>query len=302
MNYKGRFNFVKHSRLYFTSSIIATLLGVLVLAIFGLNYGIDFSSGTTLDIQTNTAMVREEIKPIFDEINPDNVITMAGENSDRVSVRFKSILTEDERRSIMSAFEEKYGKDQLSVEENTVDADMAREFALRALGVLGLASLGIVIYVSIRFEWRFAVSAVIALLHNAFFVVTVFSIFRLEISLTFIAAILTIIGYSINDTIVIFDRIRENMKTAKLKNRSDVEELVNRSIWQSLTRSINTVLTVLVVVLGLYIFGSEAIRLFSLALFIGLTVGAYSSIFIASQLWVVFKNKTLNPARKTAAS
>src|SRR5690606_24785490 len=105
-------------------------------------------------------------------------------------------------RSIMSAFGEKYGEDQLSVEENTVDADMAREFALRALGVLGLASLGIVIYVSIRFEWRFAVSAVIALLHNAFFVVTVFSIFRLEISLTFIAAILTIIGYSINDTIV----------------------------------------------------------------------------------------------------
>src|SRR5690606_8354441 len=141
----------------------------------------------------------------------------------------------------------------ISVEENTVDAGMAREFALRAIVVVGIASIGIIIYVSIRFEWRFALAGIIALLHDAFIVVSLFSIFRLEVNLTFIAAMLTIIGYSINDTIVIFDRIRENLRFAKLKNFDDLSRLVNESIWQTMTRSINTGLTVLAAAIVLYV-------------------------------------------------
>jgi SecD/SecF fusion protein len=147
--------------------------------------------------------------------------------------------------------------------------------------------------VSIRFEWRFAVAAIIALLHDAFIVVSIFSIFRLEVNLPFVAAVLTIIGYSINDTIVIFDRVRENLRFAKIKSFDDLAELVNRSTWQTMTRSINTVITVLIAALCLFIFGSPAIRLFSLAMIVGLISGAYSSIFIASPIWMLLKNRSL---------
>jgi SecD/SecF fusion protein len=182
-----------------------------------------------------------------------------------------------------------------------VDPTIARELLTKAIYAVALASIGIIIYVSIRFEWRFALAGIIALLHDAFIVVSVFSIFRLEVNLPFIIAVLTIIGYSINDTIVIFDRIRENLRFAKLKNLDDLAELVNQSIWQTMTRSINTVVTVLIAAVCLFIFGSESIRLFSLAMIVGLISGMYSSIFIASQVWLVLKNKSLNKPKKVAA-
>jgi len=163
-----------------------------------------------------------------------------------------------------------------------------------------IASIGVCLYICIRFEWRFAISAIVALLHDAFIVISLFSIFRLEVNLPFVAAVLTIIGYSINDTIVIFDRIRENMRFAKIKSHEDLADLVNRSIWQTMTRSINTVVTVLIAAVCLMILGSEAIRLFSLAIVFGLISGAYSSIFIASPLWLMLKKPTFGKARKVS--
>jgi SecD/SecF fusion protein len=149
--------------------------------------------------------------------------------------------------------------------------------------------------VSIRFEWRFALAGIVALLHDAFFVITIFLIFRLEVNLPFIIAVLTIIGYSINDTIVIFDRIRENLRFAKLKSPADLAQLINSSVTQTLARSINTVATVMIVALGLFVLGSPSIRLFSLAMLIGLCAGAYSSIFIASALWYEMRKKVIKP-------
>src|SRR5690606_27355591 len=130
-----------------------------------------------------------------------------------------------------------------------------------------------------------------ALLHDAFIVISMFSILRLEVDLTFIVAVLTIIGYSINDTIVIFDRIRENLRFAKIKNIGDLTKLVNDSVAQTMTRSINTVVTVLFAAVCVFIFGGESIRMFSLAMVIGLVAGAYSTIFIASPLWLLLKSK-----------
>ncbi|MNJ56564.1 preprotein translocase subunit SecF [compost metagenome] len=181
-----------------------------------------------------------------------------------------------------------------SFEVNTVDTEMAKELASNAIKAVLISCIGIIVYVSIRFEWRFALAAVVALLHDAFIVVAIFSLFRWEVDLTFIIAILTIIGYSINDTIVIFDRIRENMRFAKIKSRQDLVEVVNHSISQTIMRSLYTALTIFIAALLLFILGGESIRMFSLAMVIGILFGAYSTIFIASPLWFLFKSKQKN--------
>lgn len=140
-------------------------------------------------------------------------------------------------------------------------------------------------------------AAIVALLHDAFFIIAFFSLTRLEVDLTFIAAILTIVGYSINDTIVTFDRIRENMKKFKSKTFEDLKFIVNLSLRETLTRSLNTIITVIIAVAALLIFGSDSILNFSIALLVGLIAGTYSSIFIASQLWLVWKGKQLERKR-----
>jgi preprotein translocase subunit SecF len=172
---------------------------------------------------------------------------------------------------------------------------------MNAIKAVLIASVFIIIYVAIRFEYRFAVSAVLALLYDVLFVVGAFSLFQIEVDLVFIAAVLTIVGYSINDTIVIFDRIRENMKQENPAKWDDLAAVVNNSIMQTLVRSINTVLTVAFAALLLWLLGGESIRNFSLALLLGLISGAYSSIFVASPLWVTWKWKSMqkkHPSKK----
>ncbi|MCG7410341.1 protein translocase subunit SecF [Paenibacillus sp. ACRRX] len=298
MRFKGTFNFVHSSKYFFIFSIAITIIGVAVLGIFGLNYGVDFSSGTNVDITIKKQVEKAEVDKLLDkyEMSKAPHVTMG---SERINIRFNEVLTDKMEKQLKDDF----GKlsPGSSFEVNTVDVEIAKELQRNAIWAVLLSSIGIIIYVSIRFEWRFAISAVIALLHDAFMVISVFSIFRLEVNLPFIIAILTIIGYSINDTIVIFDRIRENLRFAKVRNWNDLAHLVNDSVYQTLTRSINTVLTVLVAAVCLFVFGSESIRMFSLAIIIGLAFGAYSSIFIASPLWAVLKNKekkTSNTAKK----
>ena len=298
-----RFNidFAGKRKIFFTISIAITVLGIASLLIYGLNLGVDFRSGTTLDITTGRSVTMDEIEALFAEAGTNPNITLAGNNQDRVNARFDRVLTEAERNGIIAAFQAKYGEENISYEENTVDAEMAREFGRNTIIYVGLASLLIALYVIIRFEWRFSLAGLISLIHVAFVIVSIFSIFKLEVNLTFIAAVLTMIGYAINDTIVIFDRIRDNLKTAKLKTAEDVHRLTNESLHQTLTRSINTGLTVLVVAILLMVMGSESIRLFSLAMVIGLVVGVYSSICIAAPLWMVLKVQSIKSAKRRTA-
>jgi preprotein translocase subunit SecF len=164
-----------------------------------------------------------------------------------------------------------------------IGSELTRQAALALLISWAL----MIVYITYRFEFKFAVSGIAALLHDILIVMGVFSLLHKEVDASFVAAILTIVGYSINDTIVIFDRIRENLKTYK---KSDgLEELVNRSIWQTMTRSIYTVLTVVFATGALYLFGGETTKNFTLALLIGFASGAYSSIFNASQIWVTWR-------------
>jgi preprotein translocase subunit SecF len=288
-----RFDIVGHRKKYFSISIIITVIGIISLLLFQLNLGVDFSSGTRLSVHLGKEYNEAEIKSLFGGIEGVDYdsIQSAG-NNDMAIIQFKQVLAQDVIEGIQSEFVQVYG-DQVSMEESTVDPIVSRELALKAIQAVAYASIGIIIYVTVRFEYRFAMSAIVALLHDAFIVISVFSIFRLEVNLPFILAILTVIGYSINDTIVIFDRIREKLATAKIKKFEDLAHLVNESIWETLARSINTVMTVIFTAAALFFFGSESLRLFSFALLVGLFSGAYSSIFIASPLWLVWRSRTL---------
>lgn len=286
MRFKKELDYVHLSKYFYAFSIIITILGVLFLAIFGLNYSVDFKAGSNVDVSLTKNLSKEQVSTALKEagIKQEPSIT-TGDN--RVNIRFEEVLTEQHDTDVKNAITKL--DDKASFEVNTVDTEMAKELARNAIYAVLLSCLGIIIYVGIRFEWRFGLAAIIALLHDAFIVVSVFSILRLEVDLTFIIAVLTIIGYSINDTIVIFDRIRENLRFGKQKTYQDLKDLVNRSVAQTVMRSLYTALTVFIAAFFLFIMGGESIRMFSLAMVIGLLSGAYSSIFIASPLWLLLK-------------
>jgi preprotein translocase subunit SecF len=301
-NTKIRYDFIGNRNKFFLFSITLTVIGILSLLFFSLNFGVDFKAGTNMDISIGKAATQQDAKEILVKAGIEGITpTIGGTGNERVTARFDEVLTQAKITEIQDGFKAKYG-DQVSAEVNVVSPDMAQELGIKTIWAVLIASVAIMIYVMIRFEWRFALAANIAILYDAFVVVALFSIFRLEVDLPFIAAVLTTIGYSINDKIVIFDRIRENLRFGQYKNREQLAEMVNASIWQTMARNIYTVLAVLIVAVCLFIFGSESIKLFALAKIIGLSSGAYSSICIASPLWLLLKGKQKQKAvvKKTA--
>ncbi|MFC5713525.1 protein translocase subunit SecF [Thalassorhabdus alkalitolerans] len=294
-NFENRnIDFVKHRKKFFGISLAFMLIGVILLSTLGLNLGIDFESGSRVEVQGDEPfteeMVYEEFAQIGEGYEPDDV-TLAGDNNELAHARFIGMLEQEEIAEIQVYFIEEYG-----VEPNvsTVSPQVGQELAMNALISILIASVGIIIYVTIRFEFLYGLAAILALVHDAFFIIAVFSITQFEVNVPFIAAVLTIVGYSINDTIVTFDRIRENMKFAKkIKTFEDLSAVVNKSLVQTLARSINTVLTVVFAAGAIFLFGGEAIRSFSFALLVGLVAGTYSSLFLASQVWLIWKWKQI---------
>ncbi len=287
-----RIDFVKYKNVFFTISSVLVVAGIIVIAVFKLNLGIDFAAGSRVEISSDKALTTKAVEADLEalDITADD-ITISGENNERAAIRIKGDLSQSKVAELKTALHDKHGSDP---NVSTVSPTVGKELAKNAFYAIILASLGIILYVTIRFEIYMALAAIIALLHDAFFIIVIFSFTRLEVDITFIAAVLTIVGYSINDTIVTFDRIRENLvKKKRITTAKEIKDIINTSIRQTFTRSINTVLTVVICVIALLIFGSESIRNFSLALLIGLVGGAYSSIFIASQLWFVWKRKEL---------
>lgn len=281
MRFKKELDFIHLSKFFYVFSIALTVAGLIFLATFGLNYSVDFKAGSNVDISLSKNLTLEEVNSAVEKtgISSEPSITLG---SERVNVRYDQVLDEQQDEALKSEILKL--DDKASFEINTVDTEMSKELARNAIYAVLISCLGIIIYVSIRFEWRFALAAIVSLIHDAFMVVAIFSIFRLEVDLTFIIAVLTIIGYSINDTIVIFDRIRENLRFGKQKTYEDLKELVNKSVAQTLMRSLYTAFTVFIAAFCLLILGGESIKMFSLAMVIGLLFGAYSSIFIASPI------------------
>lgn len=284
-------------------SLALVLVSVLSVAIFGFNYGIDFSSGTSVDVALSRPVDKAAVERFLDDGRSEWGEYVLTPGNERLSIRFKEVLNAEQQTSFRAAFQSGLDAD-ASFEMNVVGVDIAREQQEKAMWGVLFASIGILIYVAIRFEWRFGLAAIIALLHDAIIVMGAFSLFRLEVNMPFIVAVLTVIGYSINDTVVIFDRIRENLRFAKIKTHADLANVVNASVRQTLTRSINTVVAVLIGAVLLFALASPSIRLFSLAIIIGLVAGTYSSIFVASPLWFELRKrmKAKKPAKAAATA
>ncbi|MBX0358833.1 protein translocase subunit SecDF [Halobacillus sp. Nhm2S1] len=290
---KRKFDFVGLRKRFFTISIVLVVAGILALAFFRLNLGIDFTSGSRVSILSDGNITSEQVEQTLEEefdVSPKQVI-ISGDNSEIAVARFDDELSKDKIGEIQSYYEEEFGN---TPNVSTVSPIVGQELAKNAALAVLYASIGIIIYVTIRFEIFFALTAIIALLHDAFFIVAFFSLTRLEFDITIIAAILTIVGYSVNDTIVTFDRIRENLRMKKkVKSFKELAKVVNDSLMQTLARSFNTVLTVIFAAVMLLFFGASSITNFSFALVIGLLAGTYSSLFIASQLWLIWRGRNI---------
>ena len=278
---------VEKSKIWFAFSLILIAISIGSLFINGLNFGIDFIGGTIVTIELNTPFETSDAKALIEEFDSSADVTYAGEAKTQVIISTKKDLSTEERQALFSKFQEKYNladTDLLSID--TVSPSIGEEMANSAMIAAVVAVLLMLVYITFRFEFMFGLAAVIALTHDLIIVLGVYSIFQIQVNSPLIAALLTILGYSINDTIVVFDRIRENRPKF---GKYDFASLVDTSVTQTLRRSINTSFTTLLAISALYIFGVPAVQDFALPLIVGIVCGTYSSIFVASTLWCKFK-------------
>ena len=288
----ARFDIIGKRKIWYAISSLLIIASLFFMVTRGFNMGIDFTGGTIMDLRFEKAVNINDVRAVLNEYNLSNsTIQLSGESSSSTeseNVMIKTVdLEEQERKEVMAGLTDKLGAYQVLREEK-VGATMGTELIMNAIYATIISWLLIIAYVSYRFEFKFGISAVLGLAHNVIIVLGAFALTQRQIDSSFVAALLTIIGYSINDTIVIFDRIRENLKLHFRKN-GDIVELVNTSIYQTMTRSIYTVSTVLFATFALYFFGGDTTKDFAFALLIGFFCGAYTSIFIASPLWVTFR-------------
>ena len=293
-------NFVGKRRVCFTLSIILILAGPVTMLIHSaagnkaLNYSLEFSGGTSTNVTFNEDMdiktIDSEVTPVVEEVTGDkNVQPTKVVGTNQVIIKTRS-LTLDEREALNKALVDKFGVDESLIQAESISSTVSSEMRRDAVVAVIVATIFMLLYIWFRFkDIRFAGSAVLALLHDVLVVLTFYAISRISVGNTFIACMLTIVGYSINATIVIFDRIRENLHGSKRVD--ELEEIVNRSITQTLTRSIYTSLTTFIMVAVLYIMGVSSIREFAAPLMVGIICGAYSSVCITGSLWLVMKKK-----------
>lgn len=288
-------NFVKMRGRFYFLSIFLFIVGVISLCMQGLTLDIDFKGGSSITLQTKKEVNENDLVYDLKELNLKKQEIEFLKN-ETIAIKVEDALDKEEVAKVENYFYDKYqAKIDIGVVSNVVKKELVKNAVISVL----LASLGIILYISIRFKFTYAISGVIALFHDVFMIVALFSLFKLEVSSIFIAAILSIIGYSINDTIVTFDRTRELYDEAnKIKNKEDLASIVNRALSSTLTRSIVTTITTLIPVICLIMFGSQEIENFNIALFIGLIFGVYSSICIASNLWFDMEKKNIGKPKK----
>ncbi len=278
-------NFVGVRRKFFTLSAILIGLSIIMLIGPGLNLGIDFTGGTIMERRVDQPVTVESLRDVLTNdlanLEISNAVIQRLDRHNEFIVRTRDLST-DEVARVNEALDQAFG----GLEERRtemVGPVIGRELVAKALWALFFAALGILAYVSLRFEYRYAVAAIVAVLHDVIIVLGLFALTGREINSPFVAAILTVVGYSINDTIVIFDRVRENVRFRK---KEGYDEIVNKSLNQTLSRSINTSVTTLFVVTLLFVFGGASISDFAFALVVGVLAGTYSSIFVASPVWL----------------
>lgn len=295
-------NFLRYKNFYYIFSGILITLSVLGLVFWRLNFGIDFRGGSLLELKFEKELSLENIQDALKTLNLGN-ITLQKTSGD-IILRFREV-DEETHQKILTELKKTANVEEKSFE--TVGSAIGRELKTKAFYATVFAVIGILLYISFAFRkvshpvssWKYAMAAILALFHDVIITLGVFSFLGksqgVEIDLSFIAAILTVLGYSVNDTIVVFDRIRENLFQ---KIGKSFEEAVNLSLNQTLARSVFTSCTVIIALLAIYFFGGLSTRYFALALLVGITVGTYSSIFIASPLLVSWSRRKVEQEKK----
>lgn len=290
-----KIDFYKSRKRYITITIIVLVIGIIATIFTGFNFGVDFTGGTNITITTNDDTNTTNIKNDIENMN--YTIKNESKTDTTYTIIIDEVIEKDAINSLNHHLEDNYNVDS---DIFVVSQVVKQELTKNAIYSLIIASIGIVIYVSIRFKFNYAISSLIALLHDITVVILFFGITNLELTSIFIAAILTIIGYSINATIVTFDMIRNNYSSYKNKKVDDkiLQEIVNNSVRQTLTRSILTTITTIVPVICLMLFGAFEIINFNIALLVGFIAGLYSSVFISNQLWLYLETKKLSKPDK----
>ena len=269
-------------------SLILIIVSLILLTFKGLNYGVDFKGGTLIEIRVdpNTSKI-SSIRDSFNQMNLGDVSVKNFGNKTDYIVKFEKQNSNDPKfiDNIKKKLSSSIGNVDFRRVEN-VGPKVSAELLKSGIIAIGLSLAAMLLYIWIRFEWQFSLGAILALFHDVIITLGIFSLFSLEINLSIVAAVLTIVGYSMNDTVVIFDRVREN-----LKKYADIKifELTNISINETLSRTIITSVTTLLALLSIYIFGGEILKGFSLAMILGVIFGTYSSIYIANPILVFLK-------------
>ncbi|MPQ43035.1 protein translocase subunit SecF [Clostridium tarantellae] len=283
---------VEKSKWWISASLIIIVIGLGFMFTKGLNFGIDFKGGTQVVIDFGKDFNKAEV----DEIIANYAVEPVTNKLENTQLEIKSKdLSSSKLNELFTQLKEKYSlEDSALVSQDEIGSSIGNELTKSSIIALAIAVVAMLIYVAVRFEFAFGIASIIALAHDILITLSIFAIFQITVNTPFIAAILTIVGYSINDTIVIFDRIRENRK--KMRSASYVE-VADTSITQTMSRSINTTITTLITIVAVYVF-VPTIRDFAFPLIVGIACGAYSSIFIASPVWCFIKNRKAKNKRK----
>lgn len=286
---------IEKTKIWFAISAIIIIIGLGAMATKGLEYGLEFKGGTVVQLNIGKDFNKADIDDIVKKYDKDAQSNKV--NNTYIEIKSAKLNSTD-ISNIVKDVKGKYKESSLTNQE-TIGASIGQETRNKAIQAVIIAIIAMLVYVGFRFEFKFGLAAIISLIHDVLVMLSVYAIFGIPIDSSFIAAILTVVGYSINDTVVVFDRIRENNKYMR---RTDVTELANASLTQTMARSINTVLTVLITLTAVYIY-VPSIRNFSEPLLVGIISGCYSSIFIATPMWVILKKhvsknkKVLNTAK-----
>jgi preprotein translocase subunit SecF len=291
--------FTRHTRIWFAISAFLVVVAIVGLAWRGLNYGIDFTGGTQMDLKfaQNTQVAQVE-RVLAQNGLGDSTVVRLGHTGNEFLITTPNI-SETQRNALLAKLKTQLGSFQ-EVSTNRVSSIIGQQTEQKALIAVLIAIAAIILYITIRFEFRFALSGILAMVHDVLITVGLIALIHIQLSQYFIMAILTIFGYSITDKIIVFDRIRENLQ--RRRKQEGYEEMVDLSLNQVLVRSIYTSTTVLIALATLLAFAGSNIRDFSLTMFIGVAVGTYSSICIASPIWLILRQREERRARPRAAS
>lgn len=285
---------IEKSKIWISISLIIVVIGLGFAFFKGLNFGIDFKGGTQVSIQLNDEISKADVDTIVKGYAADASTTISNNNEYEIK---STDLDSDKLSSIMNELKDKYSlEDTALLSQEEIGASVGKELTRNSLLALFAAGVVMLIYVAIRFEFTFGVAALVATLHDILMTIGVYAIFGIPVNTPFIAAMLTIVGYSMNDTIVIFDRIRENTKKMR---RANTYEIADTSLTETLARSVYTSLSTLATIVAINIL-VPSVREFTIPLIVGIICGAYSSIFIASPVYVLLKEKTGKKKSKKA--